>query len=463
VQITPPKGYEVLKWGDRNIEFGDPKIPFQAYPPECVGSEYPIPQYHTLFPDQQVPTEVPGGWFSGIKAPLCNMKLVTVSEGQNGAADFFLFTPVPKAGRIWGWVSDDLHLEFNPNSPNAGGNFAPSWLPVSLKDYKGVEVNRVYTDQWGKFNALVPSNYYIAPPIPLGLALSMISIFPNDPGPIDITTKRACTAATRPQNCVTDPWFNPAYGQEVIRENWEFYPGRTTFVDTIVIPISGFVENRIPLNCDYPDGTPIINSVNGPEGGPYAPAAGVRVTITSIGKATVPNPNYNPNLPTNASNPVTITRDHGFGRVRGTVTIGGVALTNVQWAFDGRTIRGTAPTGTLPGQLVVTRGDNGISTPVGITFHVGDTNVVHVSPPPSNCIGTACARIQPAIDVATNGALILLAPGRYRENIILYKPVTLQGSGAPPGAEGHVEYPIPEPYERRVDRCRPGRSHQFPV
>ncbi len=122
VQIIPPKGYKVLKWGDRNIEFGDPKIPFQLFPPPCVGADYPVPQYHTLFPDQQVPTD---GWFAGMTAPLCDMKLVQLAEGQNGAADFFLFTFVPKAARIWGWVSDDLHLEFNPNSPNAGSNFAP--------------------------------------------------------------------------------------------------------------------------------------------------------------------------------------------------------------------------------------------------------------------------------------------------------------------------------------------------
>lgn len=430
VQIIPPKGYEVLKWGDRNIEFGDPKTPFQTYPPPCVGANYAVPQYHTLFPDQQVPTDFPGGWYQGAAAPLCDMKLVQLNAGQNGAADFFLFTFVPKASRIWGWVSDDLHLEFNPNSPNAGSNFAPSWLPVSLKDYKGVEVARVYTDEWGKFNALVPANYDIAPPIPLGLALSMISIFPNDPGPIRDTR---AGSPTRGQ-LITDPWFNPAYGQEVIRENWEFYPGRTTFVDTIVIPISAFVENRIPLNCDYLDKVPLIKTATGPGGGPYVNTGGGQViTITSVGKIQVPNPNYDPNLPTNAKNPQYITRDHGFGATKGQVTVGGVALTNVLWAVDGKTIKGTVPAAATTGELVVTRNDSKYSTPVGITVHVVDANtpVIHVSPPPKNCTGTACARIQPAIDAAVNGTLILVAPGSYQENVILYKPVKLQGWGAP--------------------------------
>src|SRR5262249_53576602 len=56
--------------------------------------------------------------------------------------------------------------------------------------------------------------------------------------------------------------------------------------------------------------------------------------------------------------------------------------------------------------------------------------VVQVSPPPSGCVGTACAVIQPAIDAAPNGAIIVLAPGTYQENVNLWKPVSLQGKGA---------------------------------
>jgi large repetitive protein len=58
------------------------------------------------------------------------------------------------------------------------------------------------------------------------------------------------------------------------------------------------------------------------------------------------------------------------------------------------------------------------------------TKVKFVSPPSANCVGTACAAIQPAIDAANNGDLILVAPGRYQENLILYKPVKIQGWGA---------------------------------
>jgi hypothetical protein len=62
-------------------------------------------------------------------------------------------------------------------------------------------------------------------------------------------------------------------------------------------------------------------------------------------------------------------------------------------------------------------------------------NVMTVSPPPANCNpnsdATLCARIQPAIDAAPNGTLIIINPGSYQENLILYKPVKLQGWGAP--------------------------------
>jgi hypothetical protein len=430
VEIVPPVGYEVLKWGDRNIEFGDPKIPALAYPPQCVGPSYAVPRYHTLFPDQQVPTE---GWFPGMIAPLCNRKLAVVSEGQNFGADFFLFTPVPKSARIWGWVSNDLLLEFNPNSPNAGANFAPSWLPVSIKDYKGVEVARVYTDQWGKFNVLLPSNYDIAPPIPLGLALSMLSIFPNDPGPIVDTRPGSPTFG----KMITDPWFNPAYGQEVIRENWEFWAGRTTFVDTIVIPISAFVANRVPLNCDFLSGTPEIYSVMGPSGGPLLAAGGGVLTIRSVGSIQVPNPDYNPNLPIGPANPTMITRDHGFGGVKGTVKIGSFTIpaANLNWAADGLTISANVPAGATTGQLIVTRGDNLLSTEVGVTVHVvvNPATVHFISPPPASCVGLACGVIQPVINAPTthSGDLIILMPGRYQENVIMYKPVKIQGSGAP--------------------------------
>jgi hypothetical protein len=223
---------------------------------------------------------------------------------------------------------------------------------------------------------------------------------------------------------ITDPWFNPAYSQEVIRENWEFWAGKTTMIDTIVIPVSAFVGNRVALNCAYTDLTPELRQVDR-----VTVAVGDSITITSVGRIQVPNPNYD------ASNPMSpqqVTWDHGFGdgRAGSRVTVGGVPLTVTAWAADGGSLTATIPPGADSGQLVVTRGDSGLSTTVGITLHPAGTPTVFVNPPPPNCDGLGCAAIQPAIDAAPPGTLIALLPGVYQEHVNLWKPVTLQGFGA---------------------------------
>jgi len=514
IEADPPKGYEILKWGDRNIEFGEPNYPSQALQPPCEGPDYDVPAFHTLFPDWQIQTAYPGPnqWYcdnqqlwnadgsmnpsfkahlntkgicasgKGPKAPLCTHRFTSLSNGQSSIVDFRMFTHVPKGTKMWGWVSDDLHLESNPNSPNASSNFAPSWIPVSIQDWAGNEVGRFYTDQWGRFSGMVPSTYTIFTPNPLGMSSGIFTVFPNDIGPVDSRTipttgkrmlgAKKCDANTPSQYCVPDPWYNPGLGREVIRENWDFYSGKTTFIDTIVIPTTGFVANRIPLNCDYADKTPIIFSVDGPlaGGGPViqtdTKGTGT-VTIKAInptgaggvkkGFIEVPNPDYNPSLPVSAANPIYVIRDHGFGSARGTVTIGGTPLKITSW--NQAIITATLPTDPKTGlitvpvgdyQLVVTRtdtlspGGGPISSVVGITFHVvapGDyvawvtapkadpkTGIPTCNPYSDN---TRCERIQPAIDSApATGGLIIVGPGNYMENPIMYKPVKLQGVGA---------------------------------
>ena len=426
VQVVAPPGYKAIQWGDRNIEFGDAKIPFLVQPPPCVGAAYRVPPFHSLYPDQQVPTDFPGGLngagvWTNPQAPACDLKYVPLNPGANATVDFHLLSEVPKAARIWGTVWNDLALEFNPNSPNLSGNFGVPWIPVAIKDWRGTEVARLYTDQWGHFNGLVPANYDIAPPIPLGLTLALYTIAPNDPGPILDTNPSSPTY----NRYITDPWFNPEYSQEVIRENWEFYSGRTTFIDTIVLPVGAFVSNRVPLNCDYTNHTPEIKQVSDviiPQG-----PGGFSITITSIGSANVPNPDYDP---TDITSPATLVWDHGFGG-GGTVTVGGTPLAITAWAADGGSIVARVPNGVF-GQLIVTRADNKLATTVGVTLHAASASEpeVDVAPPPADCQGLACRVIQPAIDSAPNGAIIVLAPGSYQENVILWKPITLQGKGA---------------------------------
>jgi hypothetical protein len=361
--------------------------------------------------------------FAGLQRPLCDRKQVLLSDQQNAAADFFLFTYVPKAARIWGWVTNDLLLEFNPNSINKGANLSPSWLPVAIKDFKGKELVRVYADEWGKFNVLVPSTYTVSAPTPTGVSPHMLGIFANDPGPILDTNRLSRTFG----QMIPDPYYNPAYGQE-FGESWDFWPAKTTHVDTIVIPVAGFTANTTPLGCDFPNRTPVILSVNGPgiNGGPVVPAGGGNITIQSVGSMTVPNPDYDPSRL--GSRP-TVTRDYGFGRLRGSVTLrdsGGTEypLTISSWSSNGRTIVAQVPDTILAGQyqLMVRRLDSGLTTPVGITLHVAPTGTVfYVNPGES---------IQTAIDNAADGDLIVVKPGSYKQNLIVYKDVKIQGSGA---------------------------------
>ena len=110
---------------------------------------------------------------AGEVLPLCNRKQVVVSSGTtaggfNSVADFFLFTEVPRAGRIVGLVLNDLANEFSNDALSFGEKQALAWLPISIQDYNGNEMARTYTDEFGAYNALVPSTFTMNLPIPGG-------------------------------------------------------------------------------------------------------------------------------------------------------------------------------------------------------------------------------------------------------------------------------------------------------
>jgi len=60
----------------------------------------------------------------------------------------------PRRRQVHGGITDDYTSEFDPFSPQFGEKFAPPNLPVSIKDWSGTEISRVYADQWGAYNGL---------------------------------------------------------------------------------------------------------------------------------------------------------------------------------------------------------------------------------------------------------------------------------------------------------------------
>ncbi|QCB45696.1 hypothetical protein [Hydrogenophaga sp. PAMC20947] len=428
VEAVAPPGYLHVGSGDQNVAFGDTlKASTAALPFECVGMELPVPAKLTLFPGEDNPAY--GG--AGQTWRKCDMKAVPLVPGTNPAPNFFLYTEAPVAGHGVGFILDDTATEFNRFSPSFGEKYAPPHLPVSVQDWTGREITRVYSDQFGSYNFLTPSSFTINPPYPSGVMPSMMVSCMNHPGPIMDTQAFLSDGTTANPNfgkMVIDPFFNRKYTQFCY--TLQYLAGKTTYLDTPVLPIAAFASvDKNPLDCECQDGTPVIYSannanpaVNNGNNGPWVPNGGNSsartLTIVSAGQVDVPNPAYDPALP---GSPKNIVRDYGFGTSQGTIKLGNTTLTATTWSND--LIVVTVPNNAGTGQLIITRGDNGKSSVVGLTVHVGGLKPIVVQPGES---------IQAVIDAPTTpaGALISIPPGTYNEYVVADKRVRLQGWGA---------------------------------
>ena len=416
VEAVPPLGYEVAKEEDKNVDFGDPYVPSPlVVPAPCVGTPankqaaHVVPQFLTLFPDAQIPA-----FRAGQTTPLCNMKQIRLEDMQNAAADFHFFTEVPKAARGVGLINNDVALTLDPANPILGEKAGAIWMPISVQDFNGHEITRVYTDQFGTYNFIVPSSYSVNIPVPTGVSPNMLRLCLNHPGPIPDPANKG--------RFMTDPYFDNRFSLTCY--TLDFWPGKTTYLDTPIIPVAAFTAVfNAQLDCEQPDGTPVISDVTGPGSvGPIVNAGQV-LTIVSAGRVTIPNPECNVRFdPTCAP---TITRDYGFGAVEGTLKINGNTIPQANVAWTNEAIGVTIPDGITTGQLEIIRGDNNQEAVTGITVTIGPLpagqSVRTVQPGQS---------IQAAIDVANPGDLIIVRPGIYNGNFIMNKKVRLQGSSA---------------------------------
>ncbi|MES9968872.1 MAG: hypothetical protein ABW092_02490 [Candidatus Thiodiazotropha sp.] len=472
VQMAPPPGYENLREEHKNVDYGDQYIPSEmAFPATCVGEDHTVPPFLSMATTDGSGDSVsliPGveaidAPFAGETRPLCDMKAVPLSSGQNAAAEFFLMTHVPKAGNISGTVLNDLANQFDPTSPAFGEKAALPGVPVAFYDWNDNELSRTYTDRNGRFNLLVPSTFTANLPIPSGMSPSMLVSCMNDAGPIlnpdyDATTDPGNTGVDAAGNLkmIIDPYFDPQYSQFCY--TFQYMPGTITYLDTPVVPVAAFASpGQFPVDCERPTSTPVIASVTrvagGATDGPFV-LAGQQIQINSMGSAvSVPNPEWDVDTLTS---PKTITRDYSFstGAMAYLEDASGsrTALTNA--SGDSAQITGTVPSGVFPGeyQVVVVNSD-GSESPIGATLTVGVMVGSEERAPRANFtlpatitntsavwrVGPteAFTTIQDAIgnlpdldaSPVAAGDLILVAPGVYNEMVVMWKPVKLQGWG----------------------------------
>jgi hypothetical protein len=402
----------------------------------CVGQQRIVPDYISLFPQSH---EVAP--FAGALRPLCDRKEVTVDDQSSSLAKFWIYTSAHVAAHFTGVITDDYTSEFDPFSPQFGEKFSPADLPVSIRDWTGTEISRVYADHWGAYNGLTYSTWEVNPPNPTGYAPTMMVTCMNDPG-----------TGTTP-----DPLYNAAYSDFCYEI--PFMPGQTQYMDTPVVPTSAFAGAQYNNpDCAYPDATPAIKEVDSSSGvGPWV-AAGGTLTITALGDQLVNNYAYvGPSANTAPYNQKFVNRHYGFGATAGTVALvgaDGVAhpLTGVSWSD--LTITGTVPSG-VPncpitqqgqsaaqcGELVITAA-NGKQSIDTITVTIGGKAPTHVA---------ASASVQAAIDAATPGDMLMIDPtctntagatvacttagathaqSSHQEMLLMWKPVRLQGVGA---------------------------------
>ncbi|MFU8874374.1 hypothetical protein [Micromonospora sp. SL4-19] len=482
-RISNPKGavpgggqgclYHIVREEDVNVDLGNQFAP-QIPPPPCAGDSHVVDQ-STLTTRSIYYT---GNQATSPSRPLCDKRVVVLENGQNANADFFLMTnfrtdpngtdaadhrtgDVQPPGRLVGQVFNDIYFERNKMSPWYGEPRPIAGIPVGV--YARVDttpnVNQPYdpntwrllttvtTSADGSFEVLVPSTETFNCPIPQGPCPGMYLVKVDDPG-----TKEHPNANFNPNLLVAT---TPA----------EAWPGLTTQLDLPLDPISGTAceDPAAPARPELLQvSTPVVPATGSRRitvqadfigtTGTATDATGVRATLTDDRSGQVQ----------------TLTRANGgiaswtpgSGSTPDTIVLNVPALASDAAANQG-------PNTTFrpgPKQLTITTANvnGGVSSVNGITVHVLGTNgtstntvaytppVVNVAPPPPAAGNGGAHALQNAINSAAPGSLLVLSSGVYNENVLLWKPLKLQGLG-PGGIIGAHELQARDPEDPRFN------------
>ncbi len=440
--------YQVTGEEDINVGRGDQVVP-QVPPPSCAGplhtvdllgdgsDGYPelvgdgtngeplgvtVPASHPV--DNQPFLDMLGSPYEGQRRARCESKLVDLNNGKSIVPMFNIFTDVPIPSRLRGLIVDDLNYSTDPRSVLYGDKAGAPFAPVGIYDFTNRLVYTAESDFNGFYDVLMPSTDTINCPTPSGVCQGMYRFVGNDPGiPGQLNAN-----------------YNPRF--RTIATEFEATPGVT--IPTDLAP----TQVGVSLGTPGTSPTTVQCLVN-----PVAPQ------LFSVNQ-----PFMRSNVTVGSGNRTVTINGYGFGDTKGTgnVYLGSTALTTTTWT-NTRIVADIPVAGTSTGQLaagvynLTITADNGKKTVNGLSYHLlgsgYNPNVYEVGPgvsvgrydPTSTASQSALGvthAIQNAVDDAasSNGSdLVVVYPnaatggnprGAYYENLVISRPVKLQGVGA---------------------------------
>ena len=356
---------------------------------------------------------------------------MTLAARETAAVDFFAFTKVPSPGRVFGHLTDDLSLDTDTESPRYGEGRALPGIPIGVRDYSYRLLTTISTDELGFYEALLPAAQTANCQAATGLCSTTYLFVLNDPGD-----------PARPNASFDSRFSTESRAVEVMS-------GTTARLDTRLSPIAG-------RPCaDYSG--PEFFAVDRVAVRSTGDAADRLLSIRGVGFAEERINRDFPSLPGR----VTLVSPSGARQELPADAYGAWSDTEIKVTIP-QSI-GSAPLAPGPYQLLVTAppsgsGDHAVQAPTGITLHwLGNG----YDPPRRYVDGrsgsdsgngaesTPFKTIQRGVDSSRAGTLIIVKPTIYRENVIVYRRVKLQGFG-PGGINGARLNLDPSDSRRRV-------------